>query len=68
MLKVVDWAPLPEPPKITEIIPTARTSVPPFGQITTHKPSEEWTKPGFDASLWKEVPPSFGTVGTPARS
>jgi hypothetical protein len=29
------------------------------------KPAEDWTKPEFDASGWKEGPAGFGTEGTP---
>jgi hypothetical protein len=62
--KVGHWAPLPEPPKITEIIPTARSTTS-LWRYTTLKPLSEWTKPEFDASSWKEGPAGFGTVGTP---
>jgi hypothetical protein len=62
--KVGPWAPLPEPPKIVEIIPTAQKTAS-LWRYTTRKPSDDWIKPDFDASSWKEGPSSFGTEGTP---
>jgi hypothetical protein len=62
--KVGHWAPPPEPPKITEIIPTARKMAS-LWHYTTRRPSHEWTRPEFDASSWQEGPASFGTAGTP---
>jgi hypothetical protein len=59
-----NWAPLPEPPKIVEVIPTAQTE-PSVWRYTTHKPLADWTKCEFDASSWKEGSASFGTAGTP---
>jgi hypothetical protein len=63
-VKVGNWAPLPEPPKVVEVIPTARSG-PSVWRYTIQKPSGEWTSPDFDASGWKEGPSSFGTAGTP---
>jgi hypothetical protein len=62
--KVGNWAPLPEPPKIVEVIPTAQKT-PALWRYTTRKPPGDWTKCEFDASSWKEGPASFGTAGTP---
>jgi hypothetical protein len=62
--KVGDWAPLPQPPKVVEVIPTARTA-PATWRYTIEKPSSDWIKPDFDAGSWKEGPASFGTTGTP---
>jgi hypothetical protein len=62
--KVGPWAPLPEPPKVVEVIPTAKDG-PALWRYTTRKPDGEWTKADFDASAWKEGPSSFGTEGTP---
>ncbi len=62
--KVGNWAPLPEPPKVVEVIPTAKTEAAVW-RYTTQQPADEWTKPEFDASSWKEGPSSFGTTGTP---
>jgi len=34
-------------------------------RYTTENPTEDWFKPGFDASAWKEGVGGFGAVGTP---
>jgi Domain of unknown function (DUF4965)/Domain of unknown function (DUF5127)/Domain of unknown function (DUF1793)/Domain of unknown function (DUF4964) len=62
--KVGPWALLPEPHRITEIIPTSQTTASVW-QYTTQKPVGEWTNPSFESSSWKEGPAGFGTVGTP---
>jgi len=62
--KVGNWAPLPEPPKITEVVPTAKTA-PATWRYTTNKPPVNWTAPDFDASAWSEGLSSFATAGTP---
>jgi hypothetical protein len=62
--KVGQWAPLPETPKIVDVIPTAKKE-PSLWRYTTRQPAEEWIRPEFDASTWKEGPSSFGTAGTP---
>ncbi|HEY3863948.1 MAG TPA: DUF4965 domain-containing protein [Verrucomicrobiae bacterium] len=62
--KVGPWAPLPEPPKMLSVVPTAQKEAAAW-HYTTTKPDGEWTKPDFDASSWKEGPASFGTEGTP---
>jgi hypothetical protein len=62
--EIGNWAPLPEPPKIIEVIPTAQKSASQW-RYTTRQPATNWTKTEFDASTWKEGPASFGTAGTP---
>ncbi len=62
--KVGDWAPLPEPPKITEIVPSARRTAT-LWRYTTQKPPPDWSKPAFDDSAWNQGYGSFGTTGTP---
>jgi hypothetical protein len=62
--KAGDWAPLPQPPSITEVVPTARQS-PVNWRYTIEKPTANWMKSEFDASDWKEGPAGFGTTGTP---
>ena len=62
--KAGPWAPLPTPPKIVEVIPTAQKA-PAIWRYTTSKPSDDWAGAGFDASSWQEGPASFGTKGTP---
>lgn len=62
--KVGGWALLPEPPKITEIVPTARKAAS-LWRYTIQKPSAGWVEPAFDDSAWSEGYGSFGTAGTP---
>jgi hypothetical protein len=61
------WAPLPEPPKITDVVVTS-AKTPQSWQYTTQKPADDWTKPDFDAASWKVGPASFGTAGTPGSA
>ena len=63
-LNPAGWAPLPLPPVITEIVPTAKTR-PAHWRYTTRPPSAGWAQPGFDASTWSEGQAGFGTAGTP---
>ena len=55
-LKPANWAPLPAPPKVSTVVPTEQT-----WRYTTRKPGDNWTKPGFDATGWKEGRAGFGT-------
>ena len=59
-----NWAPLPESPKSTIVIPTAKTA-PAKWRYTTTKPADNWTATDFDASAWSEGLSSFATPGTP---
>jgi hypothetical protein len=63
--QVGDWAPLPQPPTVSEVVPDARTQ-PAIWQYTTEAPTGDgWTQPGFTASGWKLGAGGFGTEGTP---
>lgn len=62
--KVGNWAPLPEGPKITEIVPSAQ-KVASTWRYTTEKPAADWMKTDFNDSAWKKGLGSFGTKGTP---
>ena len=62
--KVGPWAPLPQPPKIVEVVPTSQKA-PSVWNYTTQKPSDDWTKSSYDDSSWKKGPAGFGTDGTP---
>jgi hypothetical protein len=62
--KLGTWAPLPTPPKVTEVIPTSRIE-PAVWSYTTTQPSADWFSPDFDDSAWEKGPGSFGTKGTP---
>jgi len=59
-----NWAPLPTPPQIKPVVPDARQQ-PVTWRYTTEKPPDQWYKPDFDSSGWKEGPAGFGTEGTP---
>jgi hypothetical protein len=63
-MKVGHWAPLPEPPKVVEVVPTSQKTACTW-RYTIQRPAAEWTQAGFDASAWKEGPAGFGTSGTP---
>jgi hypothetical protein len=63
--QVGDWAPLPKPPTVIEIIPDARTQ-PAVWTYTTAAPNgDAWTKPDFNTDKWKSGRGGFGTEGTP---
>jgi hypothetical protein len=62
--KVGPWAPLPETPKLTIVVPTAQT-VPATWRYTVATPAADWTAPSFDASQWSAGQGSFATPGTP---
>ncbi|PYM16962.1 MAG: hypothetical protein DME18_00250 [Verrucomicrobia bacterium] len=63
--KASGWAPIPKPPAVKVVIPTAREDANLEWRYTTEKPAEDWFKPDFDASAWKEGKAGFGTRGTP---
>jgi hypothetical protein len=63
-VKVGNWAPLPETPKLTVVVPTSQTA-PALWRYTTQKPAANWAASDFDASAWPEGAGSFGTRGTP---
>jgi len=63
-VKVSGWAPLPTAPPMTVVVPTSQ-STPQTWRYTTDRPAGDWTKPGFDASGWKQGPGGFGSAGTP---
>jgi hypothetical protein len=62
--RVGDWAPAPAPPRITEVVPTSQRR-PMTWRYTFQRPDDEWSRPGFDDSHWKQGPGGFGTRGTP---
>jgi hypothetical protein len=62
--KASNWAPMPQPPKITIVLPAADTQ-PAAWNYTTATPAEDWMNPGFDDSSWKQGESGFGTAGTP---
>ncbi len=62
--KAADWAPMPKPPVVTEVVPTAR-SQPSVWFFTTSKPAGDWSGATFDPKGWKEGKSGFGTPDTP---
>jgi hypothetical protein len=61
--KVGPWAPLPEPPKIVDLVPTGQHRKV-IWHYTFTKPADGWEKPNFDDHAWQEGPAGFGTPGT----
>jgi hypothetical protein len=61
------WAPMPQPPAVKEIVPTARQNGYPC-RYTLEAPPDGWFKPDFDDSGWKEGQAGFGIEGTPAAA
>jgi hypothetical protein len=60
--KVGPWVALPAKPVMTMVVPAADTN-PVMWRYTTVRPPAGWTKPGFDASGWKEGLSGFGNNG-----
>ncbi len=63
-MKAAGWAPLPLPPKITEVVPTSKQSAVNW-RYAIATPSSGWMMPDFDASAWADDPAGFDTDGTP---
>lgn len=62
--RATGWAPIPKPPKIVTVVPTAREKETSW-RYTAQRPGPDWFKPDFDASAWKEGPAGFGEPSTP---
>ena len=63
------WAPIPAPPVVKTVVPTARDRAN-LWKMTTRRPTEgvEWTKPEYTGGDWVEAAGGFGTSGTPGAS
>lgn len=61
---VGEYAPIPEPPVITPIIPAADTA-PQDWKYTEQTPPQNWASVLFDDSDWKTGKSGFGTPETP---
>ncbi len=61
------WAPMPEAPKVTVLVPAADRQ-PALWRYTTTKPAANWFSSAFDASGWPEGKSGFGTPGTPGAA
>ncbi len=62
--KADGWAPLPQPPKITVVVPAADTA-PAIWNYTMTNPAADWFMPAFDATQWPQGKSGFGSAGTP---
>ena len=62
--RAANWAPMPEPPKITVILPAADLQ-PATWNYTTTTPAGEWQNQAFDDASWQRGQSGFGTAGTP---
>ena len=62
--KAANWAALPRPPRVTEVVPVATTKASEWKYSTT-KPAEGWSSAKFDAKDWKTGKSGFGTGNTP---
>jgi len=60
-VKAAGWVPVPLAPTVTEVVLTS-LKTPVNWQYTVDKPADNWMKPEFDASGWKEGPAGFGIV------
>ena len=60
----IKWAPLPTPPKITEVVPTSQKAGVTW-QYTFEKPADGWMKPEFADSEWRRGPGGFGAAESP---
>lgn len=61
------WAPMPKPPKITAVVPSARDAELSW-RYTTRRPEGGWFDPAYDDSGWSEGAAGFGTPGTPGAT
>jgi len=62
--RAANWASMPEPLKITVILPAADLQ-PATWDYTTTAPVGEWQNQQFDDASWQRGQSGFGTAGTP---
>lgn len=62
--KARNWAAMPQPPSVSEVVPAADLR-PAMWRYTTSKPEGDWTKPGFGDTTWHLGKSGFGTPETP---
>ncbi|MES2460371.1 MAG: DUF4965 domain-containing protein [Armatimonadota bacterium] len=60
----LNWAPLPPPRQVTEVVPTSAKGAVTW-TYTTVRPTGEWTAPNYTATDWKTGAGGLGTKGTP---
>jgi hypothetical protein len=61
----LNWAPLPPPRQITEVVPTSAKGTVTWSYTTEH-PTGDWFAADYSASSWKTSKGGFGTVGPPS--
>jgi hypothetical protein len=69
-LRPMNWGLVLQPPIVRSLLPTSETNSQ-FWRFTTTQPPNDWMKPAFDTSTWREGQGGFGTngvVATPART
>ncbi len=62
--KASNWAPMPKPPVVTEVVKTASES-PSEWSYTTTRPKDNWFSDSFATDGWSKGKSGFGTEGTP---
>jgi hypothetical protein len=62
--KASGWAPMPVPPVVRVVVPTAETESVNW-RYTTKRPGDDWFSADFNDASWPEGPAGFGTEGTP---
>lgn len=62
--KAKNWAPMPKPPVVTEVVPAA-DKTPAMWRYTTSRPPARWAEAGFNDAGWKQGESGFGTANTP---
>ena len=65
--KATNWAAMPKPPIVTEVIAVAATH-PSDWYYTTSNPGDNWNKTDFDPKEWKLGKSGFGTADTPGTT
>ena len=65
--KAANWAPIPQRPKLSVVVPTAREQAAVW-RYTTKQPGKDWFKPGFNDGGWKQGPGGFGSAKTPGAT
>ena len=62
-----NWAPMPTPPQISEVVSTAPTK-PATWRYTFDHPAGDWQGANFDAAKWNEGMGGLGTANTPGAT
>ena len=60
----LNWAPLPPPLRITEVVPTSQRGGVRW-RYTTSRPAGDWFAADYDAAAWKTGEGGLGAVGPP---